>query len=341
MVKLTVLGSCVSRVSLLDGIQSEHGIVDDRMDIDYFLDKQNIVCSMYPPPFPKEEVENLRDICIREKGAIRSLKQNLNKETLALVMDSDADYMVIDFMDMHMNQCKYHDTIFAPQANEFFRTDLDRKYGDEITKFRIYDEPWEEWIGYVDRFFSEMMRKYDKDHVILNRFRCNTVYLSKEGMVEIIPERFRGSSHPLPRLNEIGWKLEQYIIQKYQPWVIDLSKYFMGDENIWDNLQGAHFEREFYRETFDQIRRIVFGETTENYFSKPLFFDTGRRGYSEDAKLSFNIEEGLEKMIKLYHGDDLLWINLLDKLYMHAPSDKRVLEAMDERKTEIEKIIGR
>ena len=53
MIKINVLGSCVSRVSLLDGVQSAHGVSDDRLDLGYFLDKQNIVCAMLPVPFSR------------------------------------------------------------------------------------------------------------------------------------------------------------------------------------------------------------------------------------------------------------------------------------------------
>lgn len=52
MIKINVLGSCVSRVSLLDGVQSTHGVLDDRLDLGYFLDKQNIVCACCPLHFP-------------------------------------------------------------------------------------------------------------------------------------------------------------------------------------------------------------------------------------------------------------------------------------------------
>lgn len=49
----------------------------------------------------------------------------------------------------------------------------------------------------------------------------------------------------------------------------------MGDQNDWDNLNGAHFEREFYRETFDQIKRIIFGETYTSKSGKtPTFQDS-------------------------------------------------------------------
>lgn len=41
--KVIVLGSCVSRISMLDGNQNGHGIASDYLELEYFLDKQ-ILC---------------------------------------------------------------------------------------------------------------------------------------------------------------------------------------------------------------------------------------------------------------------------------------------------------
>jgi hypothetical protein len=54
--KVNVLGSCISRISLLDGDSSGHGIAHDEIEMSYFLDKQNIALSVMPPPFPENEV---------------------------------------------------------------------------------------------------------------------------------------------------------------------------------------------------------------------------------------------------------------------------------------------
>lgn len=99
-IKINVLGSCISRVSLLDGVQSEHGIADDRLELGYFLDKQNIVAAMMPPAFTKEEVQAITVDELYDKSRLQSLKQTLNKETLNLLLESDADYLVMDFYDM-------------------------------------------------------------------------------------------------------------------------------------------------------------------------------------------------------------------------------------------------
>ena len=132
MIKINVLGSCVSRVSLLDGVQSAHGVSDDRLDLGYFLDKQNIVCAMLPAPFSPEEVDTITVDELDDKSRLHSLKQCLNKSTVPMLLESDAEYLVMDFYDMGINFCTYENTMFATQANEFCQTALYRKYADKI-----------------------------------------------------------------------------------------------------------------------------------------------------------------------------------------------------------------
>lgn len=323
MAKINVLGSCVSRVSLLDGQASEHGIADKRLTLDYYLDKQNIVCAMLPPPFSRGEVSKMTDICMKEKYAFRSLQQNLNKDTLPLLLASDAEWVVVDCMDMHMAHAKYNGTVFATQAYEFFRTSLGQNMWD-VDKVRWLEQPFVEWKKYVDAFWNQMVERYGADHIILNRFRCNEWYRDIGGVIREIPERFHADSHPLPRLNNALEKLETYIIEKYHPWVIDISKYFMGDENMWENLQGAHFEREFYRETFDAIKRIIFKDNINNDATDIGLLNRERRGVEEELALPFDIESGKYMLDYFYAKEDPLWLNVLDKLYLRIPKDRIV-----------------
>lgn len=352
MIKVNVLGSCVSRVSLLDGITDETGIADDRLEIAYNLDKQNVVCATYPPAFTRDEVENIVDIDVHEKYAIRSLQQNLNKDTMDLLKNSVGDYVITDFMDMHMAHAKYRDTYFATQALEFYRTNLGEKYKQDIEMVRFLELPEEKWLYRVDQFWDEMMEKYDGDHIILNRFRSNSYYLATDGCVREIPwDRFHGPSHPIPELNEATRRLENHIIERYNPWVIDLSKYFMGDENVWENLQGAHFEREFYRETMDAVREIIFQDGSGNWgtgvgemlhkkcFDKPRFFQEKRRMLQDEAGYKLDIDDAIKSLESFRNVGDMLWVNILDKLYMRRLDDARVIEYVDRYMNEAKGII--
>ena len=175
----------------------------------------------------------------------------------------------------------YKEIIFSTCAHEFFNTNPFKKHKEEIDIINFMNVPKCLTYGYIDLFFEKLMKKYDSDHIILNRFRFNTYYLDKNGNIQYIPETFRRPYHSNDKYNRQLFEIEAYIIEKYNPYVIDLSKYYMVDENIWDNLNGEHFEEAFYRETFSQIKKIIYGETTEKYFSSPNFFDINRIGYEK------------------------------------------------------------
>lgn len=329
MIKVNVLGGCVSRVSLLDGNQSGHGIADEEMELGYFLDKQNIVCAMMPAPFDRAEVEEIQEEELWDPSRLYTVKQCLNKDTISLLMDSDADYVVMDLFDMQTDVAIYKDTCFSTCADEIYRTKLLKKYSSMVQSGNLFTIPSEIWYEYVDLFFEKLVAKYGADHIILNRFRCSTYYLAKDGMIRPISRYYQNSYQPHPKYNQALEKLENYIIEKYNPYVIDLSKFFMGDENAWENLQGAHFENQFYRETLDQIRRIVKGQNAERYYARPTFFDENRRGFAEDRKRKFEIEENMQLMLKLLDEQDILWLNILDKLNTYAPEDERVIQLMN------------
>ena len=226
----------------------------------------------------------------------------------------------------------YKNTCMATQANEFCRTNLFRKYQDKMYKWNLYELPIWIWYTYVDLFMEKIMTKYDSDHIILNRFRCNSYYLDLDGKVKYIPDGFRMAIQPNPKYNQNAYDLEKYFIEKYNPWVIDLSKYFMGDRNCWDNLNGAHFEKEFYRETFDQIKRIIFEKDAKRYYDEPDFFNKDRRGWSEDIERKFDVDAALCSdgvFYNLLNSGDILWLNILDKMNMYAPDNKRVIELVE------------
>lgn len=56
------------------------------------------------------------------------------------------------------------------------------------------------------------MTKYDSDHIILNRFRCNSYYLDLDGKVKYIPDGFRMAIQPNPKYNQNAYDLEKYFI---------------------------------------------------------------------------------------------------------------------------------
>lgn len=332
--KISVLGSCVSRVSLLNGEQREHGIANGEelgLELEYFLDKQNMALAMMPSPFTEEEVMSITREELWDKSRLISLRQNLLKETVGLLLNAESEYIVMDLYDFHNCFLSYKDTAFATQAGEFGQTGLFERHRDEmLLQNSFFEMPTWAYYPLVDLFFEKIMQKYDSDHIILNRFRANTFYLAKNGKILTIPDVFKKPIQCNDKYNASCRKLEDYIIQKYNPYVIDISHYFMGDENIWDNLNAAHFEKEFYRETYRQICRIVKKQGAKRYFDTPCLFEMDRPGIEEDSQRELDVEWGLEVLELFLDIKDELSLNLLEKLYIKAPEDERVKRYLKE-----------
>lgn len=320
--KVIILGSCVSRISMLDGDQNGHGVASDNLELEYFLDKQNIALAMMPSAFSREEVSSVTAEQLWDKSRINTVKQSLNKDTVPLIMESDAEYLVMDLFDFQTNFAILGTTAFDTNAYEFMNTVLFQKYQNNIQVSNFMELPEWFYYPYVDLFFKEIMHKFDSDHIILNRFRANTYYLAKDGIIREIPDNFKNPFQANDRYNVPLRKLEDYIIQKYHPYVIDLSKFYMGDENVWGNIQGAHFENEFYHETFETINHIIEEKPTQKTWNKPAFFTDK---YSQ-TKLNFDVEDAFVKLEQLVEKGDILWMNILDKLYKKIPQDVRVQE---------------
>lgn len=333
--KITVLGSCVSRVSLLRGNIAEHGIVDGEkngLEIEYFLDKHNIALAMLPPPFTQDEVNLITNEYFFDKSRETSLKQSLMKQTIPMLLNGESEYLLMDFYDFHNVFLSYKDTAFATQSDEFLHTRLCQRYAKDLTAYTFFNMPTWTYYPLVDLFFEKIMQKFDADHIILNRFRANTFFLYTDGKILTIPESSKRPNQCSDKKNPECKKLEDYVIEKYNPYVIDISDYFMGDANVWDNLNASHFEKEFYRETYDQILRIIRGETTERYFSEVRLFDKDRPGFQEDMTRKFDVEWGL-KFYRIFEKQDpAICLNVLDKLYSYAPEDERVIKCLESYK---------
>ena len=79
-------------------------------------------------------------------------------------------------------------------------------------------------------------------------------------------------------------------------------------------------------ELYEFTIRIINGQTDKRYYSEPDFLNNSRRCFEEDIKRRFDVETGLAILEKLVDAQDILWLNLLDKLSVCASEDERVIQ---------------
>jgi len=266
-VLVDIIGSCVTRNVFLDGDASQRGCADERIKIIHYFDKQNIACCMSPAPFDDRIVDRITPDEQWDKSDqnLRNMKLTLNKKTLEVLMNSEAEYLFMDLYDFHTPMIGYRNTFFSTFKHEFFNLNLFRSNTDAFkTIFYFLDLPEWLWYGYVDLFFKKIMEKYTPDKVVLLRFRACDTYLSRDNEMRPIPVAYKRPWMSNARYNDKLRLLEEYIIDRYHLQVIDVSKYFIGDENVHSDLQGSHFDRNYYTDSLNHIRRIIFDRSSRN-----------------------------------------------------------------------------
>lgn len=330
--KFNILGSCVSRVSMLNGNRDMHGVYGEGMELGYFLDKENIVCAMLPSPFSTEEVASVRKEELWNKKAIHALKQCMDKSTVQLLMESDADFLVIDLYDFQNDFVIRGQEIFSSCAAEFMNTKVFRDTAQEYRLANFFNLPSALWRPYIDAFFAQIMEKYDADHIILNRFRSGTYYFGKNGLVNLLPDNLKNWYQCSDKYNVQLRELEEYIIQLIDPYVIDLSRYFFCDENFWGAPHGAHAEREFYRESYRHIIEISEGKSEKRCIDVPDFIagEISEEYSREIRQHPLVIDSTLKLLHELKAQDDVLWMNLFYRLSLCYPNDARIEQMIQE-----------
>jgi len=269
-----IYGSCVSRVIFLNGDLEAKGCIDPDIEINYFFDKHPVLSCVTPIPNTSilnvHTIENIRkeELWDKSERNLRGIKQELLKSTLPMICESKADFFVFDLYDFHTNLMVYDDTMFSPYKYEFFNTDLYKKNSSEFSKlFFPIEMPMGIWWGYVKKFFDTVFGKYGNERVILIRFTACSHYLSKDKKVMNIPNRFLNPWMANYKYNSKIRELEDKIIKEYSPHVIDLSKYYICVQSLFEDLQGAHFSKACYMESFEKVKEIIFNaeeNTTKN-----------------------------------------------------------------------------
>jgi len=232
-VLVDVHGSCVSR-SCFEFIDKSQILVQ------HTFSRNHIVSCMMPPANLSFQHGELQ--LYNSEYSERCMRLALDKQTVPLLLKSDAEYLIIDFFDFCQPVAAYLDTTFSTYDYTFYRTSAYQEHKELFNTVDFLNVPVCLWYGYVDAYFRAMDEKFH-GHIVLNRLNCCGIYLSKSGAVEEIPQNFRFFGDV--KYNQLLWALENYVIDKYHPIVIDISKYFISDENYNPDTTPVHFEKNY------------------------------------------------------------------------------------------------
>lgn len=249
--KIDVHGSCVSR------------------DILSYCDEKSIKCNSYfsrnclvsavmpPAELPVDDEYLLVE---RSEYQNRCMRYSIDKTTIPQLLQSESEYLMIDLFDLCQDVISYKNTTFSYYDTLFFNTKnyLDNKASMMLINF--FDIPTYLWYGYIDIYFEKMMKF---DNIILCRLQCCEKYISKSNKIETIPESKLAYGNA--KYNNKLKDLEEYIIQKYDPFVLDFSKYFIANEKFNPDVTPVHFDELYYFASKLAVELIVQGNKQKYY----------------------------------------------------------------------------
>ncbi|MCL2018742.1 MAG: DUF6270 domain-containing protein [Oscillospiraceae bacterium] len=324
-----VHGSCVSR-----NIFNVNIFENSKIKVNQHFSRNCVISSMMPPvDFNVEQSEMLH----KSDYSYRCMRYALHKNTVPLLEKSTSQFLVIDFFDLCQNAVAYKNTTFSHYDTSFFATSA---YKENVDKYKIvhfFDMPMFLWFGYIDLYLNKMTEKFG-DNIILVRLQCAKYYIGKNvpsgGVVKDFPEWKLGYGNAL--YNEKLKELEDCIIEKYNPYVIDVSKYFISDESHNADFTPVHFENDYALAASKSMYEIIKKKPKQKYYENIDASIVSRilgRNISEpdfikiyhSSAVPFNSCELLDEITLLFSENDIIknrkWLSLLYESFYNICSD--------------------
>lgn len=304
--KADVHGSCVSFSILKKETEAGCQIKLDSLDNHYFFSHINIAGSMGKKIDIEPTEEELSSI---DEHLRRNIITDLNKSVVPKLLESDAEYLLVDFYDFGRVQWAYQNGSYT-HTSFFNETDYWQKISNQIEGvFRWIDMPTFLWYGKVDEYFQIMVEKYGKDHIILNRVYFNRYYIDKDNSLKEIRRQnpnWLGSYRDNDRIRN----LEEHVIKKFGIQSVDVAKYFVADCNFTDDILEVHYEEEYYHLAGRIISKIVRGievdrnkmdlESIKAKLNRIRKIDKGEsEGYLSCAASPFHCYEPLDALLSV------------------------------------------
>lgn len=250
MVKIAVIGSCVSR-----DIFNRIFIKNHREYFDCCLyQHQMSIISLMAPPIPYEE-EDLNQHTLT-KTNFEHFKSELQKSTIPALKKLQPQVILMDF---------YADTMYGAQevGNSYITGKMFKfrgskageklEVGHALFPRKHFDEFFEMWKPAFDRFMDFVKTELPGTRVIINMARTNSrVKNTETGEISIF------GKYDIDWLNYIWERMDAYAINKYGLNAIFYSdkEYFLDADYPW-GLGIVHYHKDFYRHCFEQLVRLT------------------------------------------------------------------------------------
>lgn len=191
----------------------------------------------------------------------RNLKADLKKVAIPSLLDSEAEWLMIDLYDwtraheMYNDGCYAHTSHLSVVAPDFYNA---AKNELKPGWFRWIDIPFFIWKQKIIDYMDIMTKRYG-NRIILNRINMNRYSINSLNDVSELDHSADGYYGGY-KDNEILREIEDFLIENWDIKSIDIAKYYITDERTDGDLLAVHYERDYYRLAGKYIKCIIDGK---------------------------------------------------------------------------------
>ena len=183
------------------------------------------------------------------------------------LFDDSIDYLLIDmYFEVFFGILNYEDTFITNNYWDYPKTSFGNRLNHDapFSITRNYREYMKLWTKSFDKFYKKVKTEHPHIKIILNKIKMVDRVLSNDGSY-YIEESFKEKAQ---KLNPYMTILENYIISNYDVIFVDLTNNITTDENhIWGKSY-VHYNKEYYEQFYQIMRRLRDGEDNYYYYNR-------------------------------------------------------------------------
>lgn len=203
-------------------------------------------------------------ICL-EEAVSPLLTMDLEKRLAESLEEEPADFLVVDMCYTAGHALiKWKDQVFTKNP-KFLESSFYAEHEEEFEEIDVMRDDTFDWKPYMDRYLDLVSRYFDADHIILVKSRCPLWYVTHTHVRKL-------SKKSRKAYNKRIKELEDYFVDKLNPYVIDIYSHYFVDFNHKKGFTMSSYEKPFYHHARRLVSNIVRTQPKQRVFSEQEYF---------------------------------------------------------------------
>lgn len=200
-----------------------------------------------------------------EEAVSPLLTMDLEKRLAESLEENPAEFLVVDMCYTAGHALvQWKDQVFTKNP-KFLESRFYAEHEDEFQIIDVMRDDEFDWKPYMDRYLSLVQKYFDANHIILVKSRCPLWYVTHTHVRKL-------SKKSRKAYNKRIRQLEDYFVEKVNPYVIDIYSHYFVDFNHKKGFTMSSYEKPFYHHARRLISAIIRTQPEQRVFQEQEYY---------------------------------------------------------------------